>query len=155
MIHKTYIRPVLEYDLPAYFPCTKGEARTLESVQRLGSRMVPELRGLSYEDRCQRLGLFPLRYRRTRADLIFIYRVLVQRDFPEFERFFPRLLDTKTRGHDLRIKVLRTDNLPHVYRLSRRAVPLWNQLPSEAVHAPTIEAFKLALDRSSARHAEQ
>ena len=150
LLHKTFIRPVMEYGAPAYFPCTKGEANSLEAVQRLGTRMVPELRGLTYSDRCLSLGLFTLRYRRTRADLIFIYRVMVRRDFPEFEGLFPRLLDSRTRGHDLRIKVTRTDNLPHVYRLSRRAIADWNRLPEEAVHATTITAFKMKMDAAFA-----
>ena len=150
LLHKTFIRPVMEYGAPAYFPCTKGEANSLEAVQRLGTRMVPELRGLTYSDRCLSLGLFTLRYRRTRADLIFIYRVLVRRDFPEFEGLFPRLLDSRTRGHDIRIKVTRTDNLPHVYRLSRRAIADWNRLPEEAVHATTITTFKMKMDAAFA-----
>ena len=119
----------------------------MEAVQRLGTRLFPELRGLSYVERCQRLDLFPLKYRRTRADLIFIYRVLVRHDYPELEGLFPRNEDARTRGHEWRIKITRTDNLPHVFRLSQRTIPLWNNLSSAAVNAPTIASFKAAIDR--------
>ena len=83
LVHKLYIRPVLEYGAPAYYPCTIGEQRSLEAVQRLGTRMIPALRGLTYADRCRALGLFTLGCRRLRADLTWVFRVVALREFPD------------------------------------------------------------------------
>ena len=90
---KTYIRPVMEYGAPAYHPCTVGEANLLERVQRLGTRMVPQLHGLPYLQRCKELNLFTLAYRRLRADLIFIYRVIVAKLHPDMAHLLPLAAD--------------------------------------------------------------
>ena len=42
-LYATYIRPTMEYGMPAFCPCTKRERSLLESVQRLGPRMVDHL----------------------------------------------------------------------------------------------------------------
>ena len=109
--------------------------------------MIPAIRGLAYSQSCCKLDLFTLAYRRIRGDLIFLYRIIIQRAHPELDQFFPRVQEAMTRGHNRRLKVLRTDNLPHVYRLSRRTIPVWNGLLAAAVNASTIAAFKHEIDQ--------
>ena len=145
-LYATIIRPVLEYGVPAFFPCTKGEAKALEGVQRLGSRMVTSLRGFPYESRCKSLNLYTMAYRRYRADLIHMFAIIVLHQYPDLEHIFSQSVDPRTRGHPYKLAVQRTDGLPHVYRLSRRAVPAWNALPADVLHAPSVEQFKQRLD---------
>ena len=38
--------------------------------------MIPELRGLAYEERRSRLGLYSLEFRRMRGDLIETYKIM-------------------------------------------------------------------------------
>ena len=145
-IHKAIVRPVLEYGAPAYHPCTLGEAVQLERVQRLGTRLVPELRGLTYSQRCATLDLFTLAYRRLRADLLMLYRVVVRRDHPDLASFLKLSHEPRTRGHPYKLEIQRSDNLPHIYRWSRRAVVVWNHLPEDVVRTGTVTLFKERLD---------
>ena len=64
------------------------EANRLEQVQRLGTRMVNGMTGLKYEERCQAMKTFTLQYRRRRADLIFVHKVVRQRRQPELLKYF-------------------------------------------------------------------
>ena len=108
--------------------------------------MVPQLHGLPYLQRCKELNLFTLAYRKLRADLIFIYRVIVAKLHPDMAHLLPLAADSCTRGHQYKLIVQRTDNLPHVYRLTRRAVPVWNELPADVVMSSTIAQFKQRMD---------
>ena len=123
-----------------------GEVKVLESVQRLGSRMIPDLRGMSYEARCASLSLFTMGQRRLRVDLMMIYRTVVCKDFPDLLPSFPLADYSSTRGHPFKLAVRRTDRLPHVYRLSFRAVSAWNNLPSTIVQSSSLVEFKRQLD---------
>ncbi|CAH8558438.1 unnamed protein product [Dicrocoelium dendriticum] len=75
-LFSSIIRPMLEYGSPAYFPITRGEAQKIERVQHVATRLIPSLRGFGFEDRCEKLGLYTLSYRRVRVDLIMTYRIL-------------------------------------------------------------------------------
>ena len=70
------MRPILEYGQPATFPGTKEEVEVLELVQRRGSKMVDGFRHLEYYTRLSKLNLFPLEYRRLRADLLYTWRII-------------------------------------------------------------------------------
>jgi hypothetical protein len=59
-LFSTFVRPIMEYGAPAYFPSTKKECFALERVQRLATRMIPGWQVTSYEDRCTQLNLFLL-----------------------------------------------------------------------------------------------
>ena len=45
-------------------------------VQRRGTKLVPELWDMSYEERLDALGLYTLETRRLRCDLIETYRIM-------------------------------------------------------------------------------
>ena len=136
----------MEYGAPAYFPCSQGESDKLERVQRLGSRWVPGMNGLSFPERYRALHTFSLEYRRLRADLITMYRVMVRQDYPDLRTLVTPATNLQTRGHEFKLEILRTDNLPHAYRWSRRTPAIWNSLPGSIVQAPTIRSFKLRID---------
>ena len=138
----TFIRPAIEYAAPAFFPCSRGEVTRLEYVQRLGSRLVPSLRKLTYPDRCKTLDLFTLEYRRIRADLILYYRVLVRGDFPDLEHLLHRSATRHTRGHQFKLEVWSAD----IHRWSRRLLTTWNCLPENVISAPTVNVFKTRMD---------
>ena len=108
--------------------------------------MVPELRGLSYGKRCSRLGLFTMKQRRDRIDLLLIFRTVVLGDYPDLTHMFQRSECSQTRGHQFELSIQRTDHLPHIYRLSRRSVSTWNNLPTTVVLSTTVAEFKRKLD---------
>ena len=144
--YTTLIRPVMEYGAPAFFPLSKGETLRLEYVQRLGTRLIPSFRQLEFPDRYKRLNLFSLEYRRVRADLILLFRVIVRQDYPDLQHLVPRSPTPHTRGHQYKLEVQRSDNVAHDVRWSRRHISTWNCLPPSVVSAPSVAAFKSSLD---------
>ncbi|XP_076030414.1 uncharacterized protein LOC143018713 [Oratosquilla oratoria] len=70
------VRPHLEYANQVWSPHLVKDIEMVENVQRRATRMVPELKGLSYEERLRRLNLPTLAYRRARGDMIETYKIL-------------------------------------------------------------------------------
>ncbi|XP_072022805.1 uncharacterized protein B0403.1-like [Amphiura filiformis] len=87
-LYKTYIRPHLEYYIQAWSPTLKKDIITLEKVQRRATKLVPELRNLSYDERLEELNLYSLEQRRIRGDLIETFKILTGLENTDKDRFF-------------------------------------------------------------------
>ena len=69
-LYKAIIRPHLEHCIQAWRPYRKKDIDKLERIQRRATKMIPELRYLSYESRLLQSGLTTLETRRLRGDQI-------------------------------------------------------------------------------------
>ena len=56
-LYKQYVRPHLEFAVAAWAPWTKTDIECLEKVQMKAVKSVSGLRGRTYEERIQELGL--------------------------------------------------------------------------------------------------
>ena len=61
-LYKSLLRSHLDYGNLIYYPTTKKNKQVLENAQRRATRMVPELRGMSYRERLMELNLSTLEY---------------------------------------------------------------------------------------------
>ena len=59
-LYKAIVRPHLEYCILARRPYRKKDIDKLERIQRTATKMIPELRDLSYESRLLQYGLTTL-----------------------------------------------------------------------------------------------
>ena len=76
----------------------------LEAVQRMFTRLIPGMRGLSYEERLNSLGRYSLEFRRMRADQIEVYKMIKGLDKVDVERMLPLVGHSRMRGQSLRIR---------------------------------------------------
>ena len=105
--------------------------------------MIPELKGLAYEERLSGLGLYSLEFRRMRGDLIETHKIMKEMDKIKAGKLFPLAGETRTRGHSLKVRGSR-------FRrnfFTQRVVNLWNSLPSEAVEVTSLNVFKAGIDK--------
>jgi hypothetical protein len=146
LLFSSYVRPILEYGLPAIHPLFKYEKDMIERVQRRGSKSVIGLTDLPYEARLERLNLYSMEYRRLRGDLIYVRRILNGEMGEELRQWFTPNTEGATRGHSRKLFKPRRAQLCSDITLSTRAVNSWNSLPESVVTAASEERFKSLLD---------
>ena len=83
------------------------DADMLERVQRRSTKMIPSLRILSYEERLKRLGMFSLRRRRLRRDMIEVFKMIHGIDQVNLGKLFCIDKDRRTRKHSLCLRIRR------------------------------------------------
>ena len=102
-LYKAIVRPHLEYCIPAWRPYRKKDIDTLERIQRRATKMIPELRDLSYEERLKECGLTTLETRRLRGDQIEVFKILNEYENIDRNMFFSLKKDSRTRGHEVKL----------------------------------------------------
>jgi endonuclease/exonuclease/phosphatase family metal-dependent hydrolase len=145
-LFKMLVRPHLEYGNIIWAPYKRKHIDELEQVQRRGTKLVPGLQHLEYEERLKVLKLPSLEYRRVRGDIIEMYKYThgsykVETPWLHFDA------SSRTRGHTLKLKKLScaTEKRRHVF--SYRTTNIWNALPQEVVDAPSVDALKGRIDK--------
>ena len=146
-LYKSMVWPHIEYATQVWSPQYKKDKITLENVQRRATRLVKCIKHLSYYERLKALGLPTLEYRRERADMIQVYKILHDIDKADREKLFQMAAYTSTRGHPLKLFKKRCRlNLRKNY-FSQRVIDQWNGLPINLVTAPSLNAFKSRLNQ--------
>ena len=118
----------------------------VESVQRRATRIIPELRNLSYSERLQELNIPTLLYRRKRADMIHVFKIMKGIDDVPIEDFF-QVADSSTRGHSLKLYKPRFSKSVRQHSFSVRIIEEWNSLPEDVVSTKSVIQFKTKLDK--------
>ena len=85
-------------------PYTKKDKIIIENIQRRATKLVASCKNLSYPERLRKLGPLTLEYRRERADLIQVYKILNDIDIVDKEKLFTKAQYTATRGHSFKLK---------------------------------------------------
>ena len=145
-LYRAIVRPHLEYCVQAWSPYYRKDIECLEKVQHLATRMITGQRGKDYPQRLRDLNLFSLERRRTRGDLIEVFKIVKGISGNDFDDFFRYIPDNGTRGHRYRLRRNHSRLEVRAKFFTNRVIPLWNKLPNQVVDCTTVDAFKRALD---------
>ena len=145
-LYKSLVRPHLEYCVQAWSPHLVKDINLLEKVQRRATRMIVSLKNIPYEERLKNLGLTTLETRRTRGDLIQVFKILKGFVDVDYANLFI-LSNTNLRGHSLKLykSAVRLDC--GKYFFTNRVVDEWNKLTEDIVSCNSVNSFKNKLDQ--------
>lgn len=119
----------------SFGPCCAKKMRTCWKT----TKMIKGLGSLPYEERGKELGLFSLKKRRLRGDLITMFQHLKGGYKEDWDSLLTRSHTEKMRGNRYKL-------LPGTFQLdtrekifTMRTISHWNHLPREVVDSPTLD----------------
>ena len=145
-LYKSLVRPILEYGCQVWSPMTKNLNNQIESVQRRITKIMRNLKKQSYPERLKTLGIPTLKFRRLRADMIQIYKILHDIDAKPPELLLNLSEEPRTRGNSLKLKKVSVNTSLRQSSWTIRSISWWNQLPDNVVQAPSVNSFKSRLN---------
>ena len=128
--------------MQAWRPFLKRDIDNLEKVQHTASKMINECKLLSYNDRLVKTGLATLEDRRTRGDMIEVFKIINGIDNLDVKNFFSFSGSSRTRGHEHKLTKSRSRLDIRKHSFSQRVVNKWNELPEVVVDAKSVNCFK-------------
>ena len=145
----TMIRPKMEYAETVWSPYKKKHVKKLERIQRMATKMVPELEELTYEERLREINLPTLEERRERGDLITIFKLYNKMEEADNEELL--LTERReigfTRGHTKKLRKGRCLNNVKKNSFPHRNIEVWNKLSEEIISVKTVHQLKEKLDK--------
>ena len=98
-LYKAIVRPHLEYCIQAWRLYRNKNIDRLGKIQRRATKIIPELRDLSYESRLLQCGLTTLETRRLREDQIDVFKIVSGYEDIDRNMFFKLIEGSRSRGH--------------------------------------------------------
>lgn len=121
----------------------------LEQVQRSITKRIRGLKQLTYEHRLRGLRLLSLEKRRFWRDQTVSFEYLKGAYKKNEKKLFRQAFCCRTRGDVFKLKlgIIRVDLKKILFNI--RVEKPWNVLPKVLVDIPSLETFKVKLDRGS------
>ena len=140
-LYKALVRPHVEYASCVWSPFKIRDIKLIEGVQRRATRLSRDLRNEPYNIRLTTLGLPTLQFRRERADMLQVFKILNGYEDIDSSRLFT-LSSTGLRGHSLKLFKERSRLLLRKQTFTQCVVDSWNNLPGNVVNAPSINVLR-------------
>ena len=128
-----HIRPLIEYASCVWNVGYLRDSRRVESLQQRWTREVVGMNGLDYVSRLRNIGLFSIKGRLLRLDLIKVWKCFNAETDIGLINVLKLATNVGTRGHNfkLSIPVCRSELGRRTF--GARVVRVWNSLPSQVV----------------------
>jgi len=118
------------------------------NLKVLSTKMIRGMEHLSCKEKLRELGLFSPEKKRLQRDLIVGFQYLKGAYKKEEDKLFSRACCDRTRGNRLKLEDGRFSLDIRKKFFMKRVVKHWNRLPREVVDSPSLETFKVRLDRA-------
>ena len=148
MLHKSLVRPKVEYGCVVWHPHLISDIAKLESVQRTITARIEGMEQYNYWERLQHLGLYSLQRRRERYLCIHMFKIYsgilpnnLELSFYESYRHGPKCRRKTLIAQNSKINTIRCNSFSDV------GATLFNVLPKQIKAAKTVESFKSRLDK--------
>ena len=125
----------------------KKDIDKLERIKRRATKIIPELRDLSYESRLLQCGLTTLETRRLRGDQIEVFKIVNGYEDVDRNMFFKLKEGSRIRRHKAALVKEQCRLDMRKYSFSHRVINEWNKLPHDCVNARSVNMFKHRIDR--------
>ena len=102
-LYKALVRSHFDYAMIIWNPHMVKHIESIERVQCRATKMIPELKHLSYPERLKKLKLPTMAYRRARGDMIEVFKIVAQiYDNKTTDNFlsFKENMNMSLRGHE-------------------------------------------------------
>ena len=139
-LYKALVRPYKEYASSVWSLFKLCDIKLVEGVQRRATRLLRNFRNEPYNIRLTTLGLPTLQFRRDRADMLQVFKILNGYEDIDSSRFFT-LSSIELHGHSLKLFKERSRLLLRKQTFTQRVVDSWNNLPENVLNAPSINSF--------------
>ena len=126
----SHVRSVLQYCSPVWSPYIVTEIASLEKVQRRATKFINDISDIFYRDRCIKLSLLPLSFRREIHDLCFSFNCIHRKVNCDFSNFINLVGPVQ----------VKTTIFYNSY--FNRIVKTWNILPASIHASSNIDIFK-------------
>ena len=117
----------------------------LEKIHRRATKMIPELRDLSYEERLKECSLTTLETMRLRGDQI-VFKILNGHENIDRNIFFSLKKDNRARGHEVTLVKDQCRLYIRKYSFSQRTINELNKLSTDCGTASSLNMFKNKID---------
>ena len=145
-LYTSLVRPILDYGAAVWSPHHQKDIQKIEKVQRRATKMIKEIRNLTYEERLKVCNLTSLENRRKRYDLIETFKIMKNFSKIDAAKLF-KMRKSNTRGHNMKIFKEHSRLNIRKYFFSQRVANNWNLLPAETVNSKSLGIFKTKLHK--------
>ena len=146
LLYTSLVRPHLEYANVVWGPKYKLDQQEVERVQRRATKMIENIKNLSYQERLRYLDVSSLLRRRLRGDMIETYKIVTGIWGVDKDIYFKQATHSITRGHCYKLRKQRAKTFLNQNKFSNRVINEWNNLP-HIVESTSVNNFKNLLDK--------